>query len=42
MVSHDPADAQAADGPVIALGPEAAASDGPVSELRARAFKLIS
>jgi putative thiamine transport system ATP-binding protein len=42
MVSHDPADAEAADGPVIALGSEAAASDGPVSELRARAFKLIS
>ena len=42
MVSHDPADAEAADGPVIVLGSEEAASGGPVSELRARAFKLIS
>jgi putative thiamine transport system ATP-binding protein len=42
MVSHDPADAEAADGPVIALGSEGAASGRPLSELRARALKLIS
>jgi putative thiamine transport system ATP-binding protein len=42
MVSHDPADAEAADGPVIVLGSEEAASGSPVSELRAPAFKLIS
>ena len=42
MVSHDPADAEAADGPLVALGSEEAAPGGTVSELRARAFKLIS
>ena len=42
MVSHDPADAEAADGPVIALGSEGAASGRPLSEPRARALKLIS
>lgn len=41
MVSHDPADAEAAEGPVIALDAASATAD-PGADLRSSALKLIS